>query len=305
MKNKMKRALKKKMMVVTRPLVMLFLALCSSLQAQPSDTTMVDSRKIKSFVWVTGVAYTATLIGLSELWYKDSEKQSFAFFNDNAEWKQVDKFGHFYSAFYVSYGTSSIITSYGLQKRKADFWGSAAGFLLLMPIEILDGFSADYGASPGDLLANALGVGFYLGQASLWNEIRIQPKFSFQRTGYPDLRDNGVLGKGAVSEFVKDYNGQTYWLSFNMDKFIPFPKWLNLAAGYGATGMVYARDSQNEAAGYQAIRQYYIGLDFDFSHIKTRSKALNTMLFVVGMVRLPAPAVTFSKQGNTFRFFQF
>lgn len=292
-------------MAVTRSLIIIFLAICTSLQAQQTDTATVDYKKIKTFVWITGVAYTATLFGLSELWYKESEQQSFTFFNDNAEWKQVDKLGHFYSAFYVSYGTSSILTSYGLQKRKADLWGSAAGFLLLLPIEILDGFSADYGASPGDLLANAFGAGFFLGQTKLWNEIRIQPKFSFQRTPYPNLRDDGVLGTGPFSEIFKDYNGQTYWLSFNMDKFIPFPKWLNLAVGYGATGMVYARDSQNEAAGYQAIRQYYLGLDFDFSHIKTHSKALNTMLFVVGMVRLPAPAIVFSKQGNEFRFFQF
>ena len=30
----------------------------------------------------------------------------FDFFNDNGEWKQVDKIGHFYSTYYFSYGTS-------------------------------------------------------------------------------------------------------------------------------------------------------------------------------------------------------
>jgi hypothetical protein len=43
---------------------------------------------------------------------------------------------------------------------------------------------------------------------------------------------------------LKDYNGQTYWLSVNLH--IPSPKaqktqWLNLAIGYGADGMITGR----------------------------------------------------------------
>ncbi|MBA4058134.1 MAG: DUF2279 domain-containing protein, partial [Marivirga sp.] len=104
----------------------------------------------------------------------------------------------------------------------------------------------------------------------------------------------------------KDYNGQTYWLSFDMDKFIRFPKWLNLAGGYGAEGMIYARDEQNIAAGYPpAYRQYYISIDFDLRAIKTRSKALNTLIFIASMIRLPAPAIEFSSKGTKFHAFYF
>ena len=53
--------------------------------------------------------------------------------------------------------------------------------------------------------------------------IRIYPKFSFHRTDYAPLRPD-VLGDGLAEEIFKDYNGQTYWLSFDMDKFIKFPK---------------------------------------------------------------------------------
>lgn len=276
------------------------------LRAQSTDTIkVVDSKRLKSFIIISSAAYTVTLIGLNELWYKESEKQPFTFFNDNHEWKQVDKAGHFFSAFQLSSGTSKSLQWCGVKKSSADLWGSLTGFMLLLPIEIFDGFSANYGASPGDLLANAAGAGFYLGQAKLWNEVRIHPKFSFQRTGYPPLRPDNILGNGIPSELVKDYNGQTYWLSFDVDKFIKFPKWLNLAVGYGADGMVYATDSENQAAGYTAIRQYYIGIDFDLSHIKTRSKAVNTLIFFVNMIKLPAPAIEFSGNNVSFKTFQF
>jgi hypothetical protein len=107
-------------------------------------------------------------------------------------------------------------------------------------------------------------------------------------------------------EIFKDYNGQTHWLSFDMDKFLPFPRWLNLAAGYGAEGMVYARDAQNLEAGYPgAYRQFYLSIDFDLRAIRSRSKAVNTLIFIASMIKLPAPALEFSPKGTKFHAFYF
>jgi hypothetical protein len=291
--------------MAVRFFILVLLASASHLQAQVSDSSAVNKKRLHGFIAASGVLYTASIIGLNQLWYSESEKEPFHFFNDNDQWKQVDKFGHFYSGFYLSYGYSKGLQWAGVTKAKSDLWGSLAGFMILVPIEIFDGFATDYGASAGDLLANGLGAGFYLGQSVLWDEIRLQPKFSFMRTEYPALRDDDVLGSSFITEMLKDYNGQTYWLSVNIDRFIRFPRWLNLVVGYGANGMVYAEDSQNEAAGYHAYRQYYLGIDFDLSHIKTRSKALNTALFFVNMIKLPAPAIRFSEKGTSFNAFQF
>ena len=136
----------------------------------------------------------------------------------------------------------------------------------------------------------------------LWKEFSILPKFSFHRTEYAELRSE-LLGDGLTSEMFKDYNGQTYWLSVDMDKFIKFPKWLNLAAGYGAEGMVYARDEQNIEAGYpEPYRQYYLSIDFDLRAIKSRSKAINTLIFFASMIKIPAPTIEFSsKEGVKFK----
>lgn len=282
----------------------LALLLCHFVYAQ--DTSRVVNRKrLNTVLLAGGAGYSATLAGLYQLWYSESQSQPFTFFNDNKEWKQVDKVGHFYAAFHFSSATSRILQWSNVQPQRAALWGSLTGFLILLPIELMDGFSADYGASVGDIAANASGSAFFLGQSLLWNEVRIQPKFSFHRTGHPSLRPDGILGDGLPAEIFKDYNGQTYWLSINLDKFVSFPKWLNLALGYGAHNMVYARDAANRSAGYTAYRQYYIGIDFDLSHIKTRSRALNTVLFVIDLIKLPAPAFQFSRKGNSFILFQF
>lgn len=64
-----------------------------------------------------------------------------------------------------------------------------------------------------------------------------------------------------------------------------FPKWLNLAAGYGASGMVYARENENNLNGYESYRQYYLGIDFDFSYIETNKAWLKAILYLADMIK--------------------
>lgn len=283
--------------------VLLFIFTLS--QAQVADSAQVNKKRLRSFAIGSTVGYGITLVGLNELWYKDSGHQSFRFFNDDDEWKQVDKTGHFLSAFYLSYGTSRALRWCNVKPKKSDLVGALVGFGVMVPIEIFDGFSQAYGASAGDLVADAAGAAFFLGQARLWKEPRIFPKLSFHRTDYAPLRPN-TLGDGVPSEIFKDYNGQTYWLSVDMDKFIHFPRWLNIVVGHGAEGMVYARVNENIAAGYPApYRQFYLGLDLDLRAIKSRSKVVNTLIFVANMIKLPAPTLEFSSKGTRFHAFYF
>jgi uncharacterized protein YfiM (DUF2279 family) len=284
--------------------LLIFCTVCSfSTHAQP-DSSQVNRRKLKTIIVASASGYAAGLVVLNHVWYKDTGRQSFRFFNDNAEWKQLDKFGHFYNSFYLSYTSSRLLTISRIPDRKAYVFGALAGFLLTVPIEIMDGFSDGYGASAGDLVADAAGPAFFLAQKLSWNEIRMYPKLSFHRSGYAPLRPE-LLGDNLLSEIVKDYNGQTFWLSLDLDKFTAFPKWLNVAVGYGGQDMIYARDEQNLAQGFYPFRQYYFALDFDVTSIKTRSKFLKTLLFVVNAIKLPSPTVEFSKKGTRFRPFYF
>lgn len=290
-----------------RPLVFLLLPLFSlnflAADAQV-DSTSVDRKRLKTLIISSAVGYTAGLATLNHLWYKDTRRQSFRFFNDNAEWKQADKAGHFFASFLISDISSRALRSANVETRKSDLMGAVTGVLLTLPIEVFDGFSDGYGASVGDVVANVAGPAFFLGQKSAWGEIRIRPKFSFQRTGYPQLRPE-LLGDNILGEIVKDYNGQTYWLSFDLDKFTRFPRWLNIAVGYGAHDMVYARDHQNRERGFDPYRQYYLALDLDLTAIETRSKWLKALLYVVNIVRLPAPALEWSRGRTKFHPFYF
>jgi hypothetical protein len=283
-------------------LVLLLLLISPSLPAQQSDSVnedAINTRRLRTVIVAGTAGYALTLAGLNELWYKDSPRQSFQFFDDNAEWKQVDKSGHFYSAFYLSYGTAKLLQWCSVPEKKSILPAALTGFLLLLPIEIMDGYSSAYGASAGDLLANAGGALFFLGQNLAWNAVRIYPKFSYRPTDFASLRP-AVLGDTFAGRILKDYNGQTYWLSFDIDKFIAFPKWLNLAFGYGATNMVYANDAVNQENGYDSYRQYYVSLDPDLTAIRTRSRILKTALTILSIIKLPSPSLELSKEGARF-----
>ncbi|HYC86822.1 MAG TPA: DUF2279 domain-containing protein [Chryseosolibacter sp.] len=264
----------------------------------------VDQKKLRTFVIASATGYTAAMVGLHHVWYSGKGRQPFTFFNDNAEWKQLDKSGHALSAFHVAHATAQALRSCNVPARKANLYGSLTGFAVMLPIEVFDGHSRAYGASVGDIGANATGAGLFLLQTVAWGELHVHPKFSVHHTPFAQRRPD-VLGENDLSRLFKDYNGQTYWLSFDMDKFLRFPQWLNLAVGYGAEGMLYGRDKQNWAIGLDPKRQYYLALDVDLTSVKTRSKVVKALLFVGNMIKIPGPAVEFGSGSARFHAFYF
>lgn len=263
-------------------------------KAQPFDS--INHKKLNRLIIGTSVGYTLAMVSLSEVWYSDFDKQSFRFFNDSKEWYQMDKLGHFYGAYQISNASSNALRKTGIPKKQAQKIGALASFAMMSSIEIFDGYSSGYGASASDLLANATGTAFYLGQQWLWDETRIYPKFSFHTTYLAHQRPS-VLGSNFSEKLLKDYNGQTYWLSIDMDRFITFPKWINIAIGHGAHDFIYASKGANLATGYNPYRQYYLSLDFDLTAIPTQSKALKSLIYIVNMIKLPSPTLEFSNNG--------
>ena len=262
-------------------------------QAQDSTSHEIPLKKVKLY---GGIGYGTGMLVLSQAWYAENGLEHFKFFNDNAEWLQVDKLGHIYSTYHFSRINYELLNRTELTQEKALIWSSVLSTALFLPIEILDGFSPDYGFSYGDMIANAAGSGMFFLQQKAWKEQRIKLKFSFHETSYPNFRPN-TLGKSFPEQLLKDYNGQSYWLSFDIHAFTKasnWPKWLNLAIGYGATGMVYSRNTENELAGFSNYRRLFVGIDFDLSYIETQSRFLKTVLFLADMIKLPAPSLEFS-----------
>jgi hypothetical protein len=233
--------------------------------------------------------------GLYFLWYKPYNTSSFHFFNDNDEWHKTDKAGHALTAYQIGRYSYNWYKWANFNENKSIWIGGLTGFAYLTTIEIFDGFSDGWGFSFGDIIANSLGAIGFISQQKLWQEQRITLKFSFHQTAYAQSNPK-LLGENLLQQSLKDYNGQTYWLSVNMGSFLPkckLPKWLNLAVGYGAEGMYNAKAPDS-------YTQYYLSFDIDFWQIKTKSKWVNTILKSVGFIKIPAPTIEFS--GNRFKF---
>lgn len=263
---------------------------------KPSDTLNISRRNT---VLITEASLaTLTLVGLNQLWYADYPKSKFHTLNDNEEWLQMDKLGHVFSSYQLGRVGADVLNWSGVSKKNQLIYGATLGFGFLTVVEVFDGFSQEWGFSWGDIAANAAGTGLYVGQELLWKEQRIVLKYSFHRTQYAAQRPD-KLGSGLTEEFLKDYNGQTYWLSFNMSSFFKdskIPKWLNIALGYGADGMLTGTNTH--LSNYDRGRQYYLSLDVDLTRIKTNSHVLKTLFSVFNTIKIPFPALEINEKNG-------
>lgn len=266
----------------------------------PSDT--LNKKRLKTLVITEAAVASVALIGLNQLWYADYPRSDFRFINDNTEWLQMDKMGHVFSSYHLgSFGADALKWS-GASRKSQLIYGSTLGFVFLAAVEVMDGYSANWGASSGDLIANAAGTGLYVSQELLWKEQRIVPKFSFHPTPYASARPN-VLGSTLQEQILKDYNGQTYWLSANIHSFAKsstLPKWLNIAVGYGAEGMITGTDELVNTIFLperERYRQFYLSLDVDLTKIKTKSHFVKTILTVFNSIKIPAPTIEIRGSG--------
>ncbi|GGG42781.1 DUF2279 domain-containing protein [Bizionia arctica] len=266
----------------------------------PSDT--LNKPRRNAVIISEASLATLTLVGLNQLWYADYPKSKFHTFNDNSEWLQMDKLGHVFSAYQFGRLGANALQWSGVSKKNQLIYGSTIGVAFLTVVEVFDGFSEEWGFSWGDMAANVTGAGLYVGQELLWKEQRVTIKYSFHRTDYAQQNPD-KLGNGLSEEFLKDYNGQTYWLSFNLHSFFKdskIPIWLNVAFGYGADGMVSGTNpADGEISYYQnPYRQYYFSLDIDLTRIKTNSHVLRTVFDVFNMIKVPFPALEFNDKNG-------
>jgi uncharacterized protein YfiM (DUF2279 family) len=279
------------------------------------NTQIPNSHQIKKRTRAVAIAnvagYGAILVGLNAAWYADYPRSSFHFFDDNAEWLQVDKVGHFYSAYIESRASMELWRWTGINRKKSIWLGGLSGLAYQGALEVMDGFSTQWGFSWGDFSANVAGSALLIGQELAWNDQRIKIKFSFHKNGYGDAelnrRANDLYGKTLAQRFIKDYNAQTYWASANLKSFIPesnWPAWLGVAVGYGADGMFGARsniakDKEGnitfDRSDIRRYRQWYLAPDIDLTKIKTNKKGVRFLLTVLSAFKFPTPSLEFSR----------
>ncbi len=294
---------------------LIFFLLWSSLSLAQVDSTHLKRNRIL-FHTASGLAYVGTFAILNEAWYSQYERSSFHWFNDSEEWLQADKFGHAFTAYMI---TSNILhPSYralGYSEKKSIWMAMGVAWTYQATIEVLDGFSSKWGASWSDLAANTFGVALAGTQQLAWHEQRILFKYSTNLVDYnandPAILDrvDNLYGTSTLERLFKDYNGTTFWFSANIAAFMKddtrFPKWLNIAAGYGAQGMLggYYNTWNDENGIYhdyrtiERYRQFYIAPDIDFTRIPIKGKAWKFIAPVLNIFKMPAPTLELNKNG--------
>lgn len=280
-----------------------------------ADSLYIHKKNLKKQKWIAAgsiIGYGGALTVLNKAWYAQYPRSSFHFYNDNGEWNQIDKIGHGWSAYQLTRSSYQVWKWAGVGDTKAVVLSGLSGPGFLTVIEILDGFSSKWGFSWGDMAANVGGSTLFIAQQMGWQEQRVQFKFSFHKKNYENLleknRTNDLFGSTWTQKMLKDYNAQTYWLSANLQSFVPhakLPKWLNIAVGYSAGNMFggYTNTWIDKNGSIQSIakkreRLFYLAPDIDLSKIKTRSKFLNSILFCFNSLKMPLPAISINTNGK-------
>jgi uncharacterized protein YfiM (DUF2279 family) len=248
----------------------------------------------------SAVVLAAGTILLNEAWYKKYDRSSFHLYNDLDEWLQMDKAGHLFSSYSLSLSGIQLMRQTGLDDRKAIWYGGLYGPVFLSAIEVLDGFCRKWGFSLADMAANIAGSGFAVTQELVYGRQIGQIKYSYSGSGLARYRPE-ILGRNLPEKMLKDYNGQTYWLSFNLKAAgLPrVPGWLNISAGYSANGMLGGASNPGfvndmEMPYLERHRQFFLAPDIDFSAIQTRSETIRVILRALNLVKFPSPALEYN-----------
>ncbi len=280
-----------------------------------------NKKRVKLITAANVVGYGGVMVGLYATWYKNYPQSKFHVFNDLREWKQLDKMGHAYSAYAAGKASMELWRWTGMERKKRIWIGGMSGAVYQTVIEVLDGFSSEWGWSWGDIGANFIGSGLLIAQELAWNEQRIQFKWSFHRKSYSDgslnIRSDNVFGKTTPERFLKDYNGQTYWLSTNLRSFFPhskLPQWLQVSVGTGVEGLFGAnenidKDKDGNIKFYRPdikrYRQWYLAPDIDLTRIKTSKKGIKVALMILNILKFPTPSLEYSNGNVKFNWFHF
>lgn len=283
--------------------------LCSlsySFTAQTPFLQRADSLHKKRLIGLsTGIAVlgVGSNVLLSQIWYADYERTAWHTFDDGQNWMQVDKLGHAYAAYQFSSLVAKTYRWAGVKPKAAACIGAGVGWGYQFGIEMLDGYSSGWGFSWSDVTANTLGAGLFLVQELALKDQWIKFKFSYNESGLAAYRPSH-LGASFPEKLLKDYNAQTYWLSFSpfyFSKNPNLPKWLAIAVGYGAhEKMVGDLDIWTASDGsrtFHAQREFILSLDVDVKQLPIKKRWLKMALSPFNTIKFPFPALVW--QGNT------
>ena len=241
--------------------------------------------------------------GLHQLWYKDYPSTTFHFFNDLEEWKYMDKTGHICTSYHLNKFTHHLLASNQIEKPLLK--SSIYSFAYMLGIEAFDGFSQKWGFSNYDILSNAIGTLLFAVQEKKFKYQFLKIKFSSHQSNITHCRPN-LLGKTKLERVFKDYNGQSYWVTLNLNKTfnekIEILKYIDLAIGYTIDGFIGARNNQIidcnciDCNQLNRTSSLLLSLDINLEPLKGKNKLLDVLIKPFSILKFPAPTIIFQQK---------
>jgi uncharacterized protein YfiM (DUF2279 family) len=271
--------------------------------------TEYESKKWKKPVLYSGysLAYVGFSYQMSQHFFTQTPISPFHIRQDWKTWKGMDKFYHAYGSYQLSSIFYQMNKWAGIDSIKSLHLAFLESVIFSTTKEYFDGRVAVGGWSWYDIGMNNLGnLNFYLQQRLLGSQ-KIQYKFSYFSSGL-QAYNPGTLGTSKLNYWMKDYNGETFWLSSSLgDWKLTQHKWLNaigLTIGYGAHNVI-SEYSNPPHLNLSRYNQYYLGLDINWQQIETSNKTLKTLFFILNRFRFPLPSLELNSMGKlTFHAFK-
>lgn len=265
-------------------ILLLWVAVCRPLAAQQADSDSTAGVSAVRLGIVGGVTTGAFIYGhilQSELWWK-GEKSAFHFDWEH-DWNYAlgaDKLGHFFFPYFMSDVYQRAFLWSGMDTASGLWLASGLALSYETYVEIRDGFSKEWGFSWGDFAADALGAAFPVAR----HYIPALKPYSMKISFFPSRK----FRDGQYSVIFDDYESTFHWLSVDMHLLLQqngwdgWPPWLNLAVGHGVGQLDFAGGGTH---------QLYLSLDWNLHGVPVAGWWWDTIAWVFGYYRLPAPAV--------------
>jgi hypothetical protein len=246
-------------------------------------------RRVTQIQPAPAAAYFGTYLGILVAlhYYQEvtfwSSTQSFRIRDNWDESLNANIFGHAMAGYFISYVSEQALLASGVSYKLAPVYGALMGIGYQVYVEVLDGFGSDFSLSPYEMYANILGVTYFTMSQYYPSLQNWSPKLSY----YPS-KWFGQLPKAASQTPIDDYSAWNFWVSGNINNITDgnltpyWPRWLNLAVGYGARNL----GSPDEC------RLITIGLDYDLVKLlPDGSGSWNWFKQTLNFVKLPSPTV--------------
>lgn len=214
--------------------------------------------------WIIGgTVLSFAAYGYANWWSEDNSNFNFAeeeWFGQDSYAGGADKLGHAYAAYLTTRLMTKQFQWAGHDHAQAVNLGAVVAGTTLAAVEVLDGFTQEFGFSREDLIMNILGVGLGMlfEKHPKWDDI-----IDF-RVRYWPSNDARQLDE---HDPVSDYSGQTYFL---ITKASGIPalrsrrviQYFEFALGYGSRG--YEPD---DGSLQDRQRRVYYGVSVNLSHL--------------------------------------